>query len=199
VRRRRLGSVSPALRTLPKRRRAALAAALQIHIPYGVAVCETSNAEGGWRKQAFRSHLFAGEEVVKVLAYWVVNLQLSAMEEVARWFSMFRAGSTSGSFVARIIRICAAQVHGAGRGAENSHSGGARRGDGSDFDLGNGRGIEVQHQERIFRVFERLCVTDVYTGNSIGLAMVRNAWAGTRGWNRRRVNAAGSGWDCRRL
>ena len=37
----------------------------------------------------------------------------------------------------------------------------------------NGIGIEPEHQERVFRVFERLRGNDVYTGTGIGLAMVR--------------------------
>ena len=37
----------------------------------------------------------------------------------------------------------------------------------------NGIGIEPEHQERVFRVFERLRGNDVYAGTGIGLAMVR--------------------------
>ncbi len=39
----------------------------------------------------------------------------------------------------------------------------------------HGPGIKPEHQERIFRVFERLDAHDVQTGTGIGLAMVRKA------------------------
>jgi signal transduction histidine kinase len=45
----------------------------------------------------------------------------------------------------------------------------------------NGIGIAPEHQERIFRVFERLNKAEAYPGTGIGLAIVRRAMERMRG------------------